>query len=590
MSEFRVKLVDTALGLLSPDMVIINGLLVNVLTRETYQADVIIKGNRIAAVGNASDYEIGKDCVVIDAKNQYVAPGFMDAHFHIESSSITVSELAKFIVPKGITMVAEDPHEIANVFGMQGIEALYAEGRQVPLNFMLRVPGRVPALDESVETSGASLSIEETSELLDWPEALCLAGDINPQLIINKDEQQFEKYDLAISKKLTISGQSPGLAGKDLNAFIAAGAEDSHVSTSAEEVVDILRHGLKAFLTDKPNRFDREEFNKLAKMVKSNGLDTRNICIVSDDTHANQLFREGHLDYRIRMAIEEGFDPITAIQMVTINVAEHYKISRDYGSVSPGKYADIILLDNLESITVDKVIIHGELVAEKGRLTAPLPKMDYPRWIKDSIHLKKDIVADDLKILCDGDGYVEANVLNPSWPKDIIPCTLPVVDHVIMPDPANGILSVAVVERHKATGNIGKGFFKFPLKAGSFASSVNHDSHNIFVVGTNFEDMALAVNRVVENEGGYVVVNEGEVLAELATPIAGLLSEEPLRDVVKKMEAIEQFLNDLGCTISDRPFFFLNAYCLPNIPNVGMTDKGVIGSKSMKIIEVVRKN
>ncbi len=212
------------------------------------------------------------NCKVIEAQGQFITPGFMDPHFHIESSSITVSELAKLIVPRGITMVAEDPHEIANVLGMRGVEVLFQEGRSVPMNFFLRVPGRVPALDEGNDISGGKLTFEETKKMLSWPEALCLAGDINPNLILNKDTAQYEKVDYTINQKMTVAGQSPGLRGKELNAYVAGGAEDSHVSSNVEEVVDITRHGMKALLTHRPTKFGEEDFRKLANIIKETGL------------------------------------------------------------------------------------------------------------------------------------------------------------------------------------------------------------------------------------------------------------------------------------------------------------------------------
>jgi adenine deaminase len=588
MNETRTKLIDTALGDISPDIVIRGGKLVNVLTHEIYPADILIKGERIAAVGDSSDYDFGEECLVIEAAGQFITPGFMDPHFHIETSSITVTELTKLIVPRGVTMVAEDPHEIANVLGLKGIEELYKEGRSVPLNFMLRVPGRVPALDPDSETSGGTLSFEEKCALLDWPEAVCLAGDINPQLILEKDETTLKQYDYTSGKRMTISGQSPGLQGKELNAFVAAGPEDSHVSASVDEVVNILRHGLKALLTHRPNRFQRADYGKLAKLIRETALDTRNICLTTDDTHANQLHKEGHLEYRMRMAIEEGIDPITVIQMVTINVADYFRFQRDYGSITPGKFADIVILDDLDKVNVDKVIIHGKLVAENGALVEQLPKYEYPQWAKKTMHLKKPVTADDLKIRAQGKKSVQALIMIPSLPKETQIETLDVVDGVLMPDLSRDISCVAVVERHKATGNIAKGFFKFPLKGGAYASSMSHDSHNIYVIGTNFDDMAMAVNRVAENQGGYVIVRDGQVLAELEMPVAGLLSEEPFEIVAQKMEKMERILIDeLGCTIPYRPFYFLNLYCLPNVPKVGMTDKGVISTATMSPIEVI---
>jgi adenine deaminase len=586
----RDALVDAALGYTRPDVVIRGGQIINVLTHECYPADVMIKGERIAAVGDSSEYDLGNNCILIDASGEYLSPGFMDPHFHIESSSITVTELAKLIVPRGVTMVAQDPHDFASVLGFKGIELLFQEGHGVPLNFLLRVPGRVPVMNPDSDTAGSTLSMDETKELLGWPEALCLAGDINPVLILQKDQAQYEKIDYTIRQKMTVSGQAPGLKGKELNAFVAAGLEDSHVSASVEEVLDDLRHGLKVLLTHRPTKFMPKDFAKLAAVIRQHGLDTRNILLCTDDTHANQLLKEGHLEYRIKLAIENGIDPITALQMATINVAEFYRITRDYGSISPGKYADIVTLNNLESVKADKVFIHGKLVAENGCLVSPPQKFIYPKFAKQTMHLRHPVEPGDLMIFSERKDQAtqDVQVAILGTPKELRIETLSVEGGVIMPDLSRGIVSMAMVERHKATGNVGKGFIEFPLIAGAYASSMSHDSHNIFVIGANFEDMSMAVNRVAMNQGGYVVVKSGKVLSEIEMPIAGLLSEEPFDIVAHKMEEIEFILREeLGCTIPYRPFYFLNLFCLPNIPNVGITDKGVISSRLMAPVNIV---
>ena len=588
MSKIREELVDVALGKIPPDILIRGARIVNVMTHEIYPADILIKGERIAVVGDSREYDPDVNCKVIEAQGQFITPGFMDPHFHIESSSITVSELAKLIVPRGITMVAEDPHEIANVLGIRGVEVLFQEGRSVPMNFFLRVPGRVPALDEENDISGSKLTFEETKKMLSWPEALCLAGDINPNLILNKDAAQYEKVDYTINQKMTVAGQSPGLRGKELNAYVAGGVEDSHVSSNVEEVLDITRHGMKALLTHRPTKFGEEDFRKLANIIKEKGLDTRNLLLCTDDTHANQLKSEGHLEYRMQLAIDKGIDPVTVIQMVTINVADYFRIERDYGSIAPGKFADLVILDRLEPLDVRKVIFHGNLVAENRKLVSEIKKFEYPEWAKKTMHLKKPVSTENLKIRVDNVNRVKVRVFVPSTPKELEEELLDVTDSVIQPDPSRNICAMAVVERHKATGDIGKGFFKFPLKAGAYASSMNHDSHNIFVIGINYEDMALAVNRVAENQGGYVVVKDGAILGEVEMPIAGLLSLEPFDKVAEKMQTVEDILkNELGCSIPYRPFYFLSHFCLPNIPNYGFTVKGVISTRLMTPVKII---
>lgn len=290
----------------------------------------------------------------------------------------------------------------------------------------------------------------------------------------------------------------------------------------------------------------------------------------------------------MQLAIDKGIDPVTVIQMVTINVADYFRIERDYGSIAPGKFADLVILDRLEPLEVRKVIFHGNLVAENGKLVSEIKKFEYPEWAKKTMHLKKPVSAEDLKIRVGNVNRVKVRVFVPGTPKELKEELLDVTNSVIQPDPSENICAMAVVERHKATGEIGKGFFKFPLKAGAYASSMNHDSHNIFVIGVNYGDMALAVNQVAENQGGYVVVKDGVILGEVEMPIAGLLSLEPFDEVAEKMQNIEDILKkELGCSIPYRPFYFLSHFCLPNIPNYGFTVKGIISTKLMTPVKII---
>ena len=586
----RSQLVDVALGVLSPDIVIKGGKIVNVLTREIYEADVVLYRNRIAATGDC-DYQISPETRIIDAKGKYIAPGFMDPHMHLESSSITVTELAKQIVPRGVTTVVEDPHELANVLGVDGIKLFFEEAGSLPLRFLLRVPGRVPAMPDEIETSGAQITVEKTKELLGWKEAIQLAGDINPGLILTKDPGQFEKIDYTVQINKTVGGQSPGLKGGALNAFIAAGPEDSHVSFNLEEVVDILRHGLRAILTPKPFLFGPEHYGELAELIKEKNIDTRRIMFCTDDRQADYLYNNGHVDGVIRLAIERGINPITAIQMATINVAEHLRLDRDFGSVSPGKVADLVILDDLEKISVQMVLVDGEIVAEAGQLVSSPPVFEYPRWAKETVHLSRTIYPEDLQIkIQNGSGKATARVLVAGVPKQLIVEELAVENDVVMPDEARDILSMAVLERHKGTGNIGKTFIsKTGICDGAIAASVSHDAHNIYVIGTNHEYMALAVNQVAELGGGIVAIKGGKVAAQIELPIGGLISDEPLEVVARKFEYLETEIlkKELKCTLQGFPLFTLSVISLPNIPNWGITDKGLVEVRTMHTVDPI---
>ncbi len=588
--EERRRLVWAGLGKIDADLVVVGGRLVNVLTREIYQASVAIKGGRICAVLEDEEKHKGQT-EIIDATGQFIVPGFIDPHMHVESSSLTIAELSRAIVPRGVTTIVEDPHEIANVLGINGIRLLFDEAKGTPLNLLLRVPGRVPALSEDLETSGGRLSVEDTLELLDWDTAVVLAGDINPRLILSADTEQLMKIEAAIRRGKTVSGQSPGLRDRALSAFAAAGPEDSHVSKDVREVIDILRHGLRALLTHRPYKFGAMDFRELAHRINDGSLDSRNIMLHTDDTHANQIKAEGHLDYRIKLAIKNGVDPVVAIQMATINVAEYLRIDRDYGSICPGRYADMAILDDLSKVEVDKVLVRGNLVAASGELVSPISSFEYPEWAKDTMHVSGEVGSKDMQIQVTREaGGALVRVIVPGSPKEMRSEVLPVCDGVVCPDPDKQISSIAVLDRHRHSGRIGKGFVRLAMEHGAFASTVNHDSHNIFVIGVDFEEMAAAVNRLIEIGGGYVAVRDREPVAELALPIAGLMSVEPYEIVAEQMENLERTVVEvLGCKIGYRPLYTLNFLCLPNVPNVGITDRGVLDSRNLVGIDVVEE-
>lgn len=584
--EQTKALVDTALGHEAADMVIKGGQLVNVFSGEIYEADIYIKGERIAATGEGN-YRIDAKTTVIDATGQYVAPGYIDPHVHLESSAVSVSEFVGAIVPLGITTIAEDPHEIANVLGIPAIKLLVEEAAGTPLNLLLRVPGRVPGTTPELETTGGAITLEETKELLQRPDAVCLAGDINPNLLLQKDGVQLEKIVYATNMRKTVGGQSPGLSGNALNAFIAAGPEDSHVSRDVHEILDIVRHGMRALITHRPQLFGEDDYPELAALIKDKEIDTRMLVFCTDDIHPEIIAAQGHLDERLRLAVAGGLDPVVAIQMATLNAAEYLRIDRDYGSIAPGKVADIVILDDLVSFRPDKVVARGRLAAEKGKLVAPLPPFPYPEWTMQTIHLARAATPDDFKIAApDGRERVTVRSLKVGMPKEEVVAQLQVSGGVVTADIAQDILSIAVLDRHQASGRIGNGFISGTgISRGAFASSVSHDAHNIFVVGANYEDMALAVNRLAEIGGGHVVVRDGELLAEVALPIAGLMSDQPFAQVAAQFDRFAQVLSEeLGCGIRPQPLYDLNFVCLPNLPHLSITDRGFVNSDVLEVV------
>ena len=592
----RRDLIDVALGDDPPDLVVRSTTLVNVISRELHPADILVKGSRIAAVlepGGA--YHPGVR--IIDAAGLFAVPGFIDPHVHLESSMVSVAEYARAVIPRGTTMVAADPHEMGNVLGLPGMKVLFDEARTVPLRVKLRVPGRIPAVPAWMETSNCELGVDDTRAMFEWPEAVCLAGDINPNLVLRQDREQLDKFDLAEDLGVPISGQSPGLAGRDLSAFVAAGPEDSHVASSVEEIVENTRVGMRSLLALRPaRRLAAAHMAELARRVSEARLDTKLFQLCTDDIHAHDLLHEGHLDHRLRVLIEAGFDPVEAFQFATLNVAQGLRIDRDHGSISPGKFADIVLLDDLRAVSVVTTMIAGRIVFADGEYRGPGQSMRYPDWAKSTIRYARRLRAADLS-LPPPSNTEHATVrcigaAGGGGKKTVQEVELPVRDGIIVPAPERGISALAVVERHKASGEIGRGFASsLKLQRGAIACSVNHDAHNVMLLGANHSDMALAGNRLAEIGGGYVLACEGEIVAELALPIAGLMSEASIEEVASDLKSLEEALSGvLGADLNDKALINMNFLSLPNIPDYGFTNKGLIASdKRMQLVESVIK-
>ena len=590
----RSHLVGVAIGREPADLVLRGGRVVGVDTRETFPADVVIAGDRIAALAQAGDYRVGETTEVVDLDGRHVCPGLIDPHIHIESSNLMVGELARAIVPRGVLTLVADPHEIANVLGMAGVEFLLGQAVGLPLDVLLRVPGRVPAMPAHLETSGHEVDLVATIALLDRPDAVCIGGDINPALLLELDAGQLARIGAAIDRGLTVGGQLPGFTGPELDASVACGLEDTHVAESVDEVIAQLRRGLRVLLTPRIDRLPASDWPELAAELHRQGIDTRHLVLCTDDVHPNLLRREGHLDQRVRLAIESGFDPVEAIQMATQNSAELMRIGRDRGGVNPGKFADLVVLDDLRSFDVSIVIHHGRVVARDHSLTVEIVASRAPGWTMDTVRLADEVrtaarLVDRLAVHVDADGPVTVNVVEFGGPKMMRRVELVATGGIVLPDSDQDIAGIAVLERHKGTAAVGLGFVAgLGITGGAVACTVNHDSHNIFVVGDDHRSMAAAVEALALAGGGYCAVVGTEVRALLALPIAGLLSEEPLDVVADGLEAVERvLLDELGCSITDHPLYALNFLCLPNIPDVGVTDKGIVETAAMRIVPTV---
>jgi len=598
--EQRLELIDVALGRKPADLVIKNGRLVDVNTAQIYEADVAIKGDRIACVGDVS-HTVGKTPRIIDAKGQYLAPGLMDAHLHIESSNVTITELARVIVPKGVTSIMWDPHEVANALGKRGIELFLEEAKGLPLRVFLRVPGSVPGV-MGYETALEEFDFEMTKELLDRPEAVALAGDVNPNLVLMKildgGRLHLQKIEYALSKKLTIYGQIPAyLTDAEVNGMAAGGKMDSHVSSELWEVMRLLKLGIKAILRTPP--IEQEQFKELAKAIKERKLDARHILMCVDDKLISRMNSEGSMDHNVRLAIEGGIDPVVAVQMATINCADHCYLSADLGSIAPGKLADIVILDNLERFVVDKVVANGELVAEKGKMLVDLPTFKFPEWSKHTVCVKREVTPEDFEIKVPiKTGKVKVRVIPSAGLRLRIPPLpveeLRVEDGKILPDVDRDIVKQGTVERHIATGNINCGFIKDTgVKKGAIASSYSHDAHNICVIGTNSEDMAAAVNKVIDIEGGIVIAENGKILGLIKLPICGFISDEPAEVAIKKFEELDRIVRQIGWTFQPWTLDLSTSVAVGraflNIGVSGQSDKCLFDIQAYKPVDPIVK-
>jgi len=561
-------LISVAKGELPADLILANARVVNVFSGEIEPGNVAICGDRIAGIG---DYHQAKQ--VLDLGNRYLAPGLINGHTHIESSMLDIGQYARAVVPRGTLVVVTDLHEIANVCGLNGIRYVLGCARRLPLDLFLMAPSCVPATP--LETSGASLELETIRQLLRWKGCIGLGEVMNFPAVLSGDENVLSKINLARGK--VIDGHAPRVSGKDLTAYIAAGILSDHESTSLEEAREKLRRGMYVMI-----REGSSEKNLDALLPLVTDKTYKRCMFVVDDRSCVDLLRDGDIDAVVRKAIKRGLDPVRAIQLATINPAEYFRLN-GLGAIAPGYQANLIVIDELSNLPIDMVFYRGRLVARQGKPLFPLYQAAAGA-LANTVNIKSFNI-EALKLLASGKPEPVIEIV----PDQIITKKrmerVKVLDGVIVPDTSRDILKLVVVERHKATGNIGLGLVMgFGLKKGALAFSIAHDSHNIIAVGTNDNDIFIAVKEIERLNGGLVVTAEGRVLASLALPIAGLLSDEPLEVVVDKLEKLEQLAKDLGTTLKS-PFSTLSFLALPVIPELRLTDLGLVDVNEFRLIK-----
>ena len=561
------KLIAVARGEVPSDLLLTNARIVNTFTAEIEKGNVAICQGRIAGIG---DYRQAKQ--TIDLEGKYLAPGLINGHIHVESSMLHIAEYAKAVVPRGTSTIVTDLHEIANVAGLRGIRYLMDCARRLPLDCYFMAPSCVPATH--LETAGAELGAKELQIALRWKNVIGLGELMNFPGVLMRDPEVLNKVKL--SKGKVIDGHAPGVSGKDLNAYLTAGVSSDHESTAIEEGREKLRRGMYLMIREGSSEKNLEE---LLPLVTDKTY--KRCFFVTDDRTCADLLSEGDIDAVVRKAIAKGLDPIRALQMATINTAEHFRL-RQVGAVAPGYAANLIVIDDLPKLSVDMVFHKGKLVAKKGKALFSASRRSDPE-ITHSVNIKP-FGIEALKILASKKSLPIIEIVPGQIITKSIKIEPKVKDRFVVPDTERDILKLVVVERHKATGNIGLGLVKgFGLKNGALASSIAHDSHNIVVVGTNDQDIFAAVKEIERLQGGLVAAAGGKIQASLALPIAGLLSEEPLEMVVTKLKGLQRIAKGLGCVLPS-PFATLSFLALPVIPELRLTDKGLVDVVTFKLL------
>ncbi len=570
------QLTAVATGRIPADTVIRGGQVVNVCTAEIIRADVAISAGRIALVGDASRC-IGEKTRVVDAAGRYIAPGFLDGHIHIESSMLSVGEYARAVVPHGTTGVYIDPHEICNVLGLDGVRWMLEDAARTPLKVMVTTPSCVPAVP-GFEDTGGRITPQDIACSMDWPSVIGLGEMMNYPGVLNGADTVHAEIAATLQAGGIVTGHFPvSNAGGDLDGYIAAGIRCCHESTTAADALEKMRRGMYAQIREGSAWHD---LHAVLPAVTAHQVDSRFACLVSDDAHPHTLVENGHLDYIARRAVAEGLDPITAIQMVTINTAQCFQMDQDLGSVTPGKCADLVLLEDLQNITVSSVWINGRVIAENGRYLPKLPPYRYPEQALHSMHVGGTITPESFAIAAPDvqqTAHVQAIEIIPervSTRKIIAP--VPVKDGLALADVQQDLLKAAVFERHKATGKAGFGFVKgFGIRAGAMASTVAHDAHNLLVIGANDADMALAANTLIQCGGGMCTVRGGQVLGLVELPIAGLMQELSAEEMSARVAALAESWKAIGCSVAS-PFMTMALIPLACLPELRLTNRGLV--------------
>ena len=566
MRKIQQKLA-VARGELSAETLFKNAHVINVFSGEIHLTNVAVTDGRIIGFG---DYTAAH---VIDLKGAYLAPSLIDGHFHIESSMVTASELTKALVPHGTGALVIDPHEYANVLGLDGIRYVLESTKNLAMDFFIMLPSCVPATH--LETAGAKLTATDLKMMISDPRVAGIAELMNFPGVFLGSKNELDK--IAAGKGKVIDGHAPGLRGKNLNAYALAGVRSDHESVEVEEAREKMRLGMHILLREGSTE---RNLGHLIPLI--NQFNSSNCSFATDDKLIGDLVKEGHIDHSVRKAISMGVNPITALQIATINTAKHYNL-KNLGAIAPRYWADFVVFDDLHNFSIRQTYKKGKLVGENGVFVGKTPtRTVLPR---STINLR--FKPEDFRVKAQGKKNIKVIGIIPEQIVTKTLISMPKVENgELVSDLGRDNLKMVVVERHHATGNVGVGFVRgFKLKKGAIASTVAHDAHNVVVVGTNDADIILAIHELEKMKGGQVAVADGKVLAALPLPIAGLVSDKPMKEVIQLLEKLNAAARQLGCDL-DAPFMSLSFLSLSPIPSLKLTDQGLIDATTLTKTEL----
>ena len=589
-SECAATLIDVSMGRRPADLVIRGGRWVNVYSGEIIEkSDFAIAAGRVARAGGDCSYAIGEATRVIEADGRFVLPGLCDGHMHVESGMVTVTEFARAVIPHGTTAMFIDPHEIANVLGLPGVRLMHDEAAALPINVLVEMPSCVPSAP-GLETAGAELGPRDVAEAMAWPNIIGLGEMMNFPGVVAADGRMLAEMAATQNAGKAVGGH---YASRDLgnafHAYAAGGPTDDHEGTRVEDAIARVRQGMRAML-----RYGSAWYDVAAqvKAVTERGISSRNFILCTDDSHSGTLMEEGHMDRVVRHAIAEGLDPVTAIQMASLNTAQYFGLEREIGAIAPGRRADIVISSDLRTLPIDLVIARGIEVAAAGRLTADIPPFSYPAAAKNTVHLGRTIEPGDFDVAApagrDRAKVRVIGVVENQAPTRALEATLPVKAGVVQADRANDVCHVALIERHRGTGKVVNGFvsgFGYGTDC-AVASTVAHDCHHMIVVGTSKADMARAANRLGEVGGGVTVFAGGREVALIELPIAGLMSEERAEIVAEKTGRLVAAMQASGAKINNA-FMQHSLLALVVIPELRLSDLGLIDATRFETVDVL---